>query len=415
MGTSEVAVEEVLPALLSVIEEQPPYGGFLCSGDNEAVLALAATLVLWRIASMPEWHYAILLHSPRLLVALLLQIVTTTEQRPEDVETQRFWRACREEHGLPSEPNREMRCGLSPLCPHMASHLLSLLIGKQPRWHLPVLAFFVEAGGIRGLYQHLVELLAHPDAEMVGMSLSVLTHVLQDKDLEIPSTAALKLAESLLPHFEKLFGRAGGRGEVWCDAAASLAGGSAASCPGASRAPASPGLGTGSRLPCDSPGLWCHLRLSAALQASREALRCAARFLRRRDLQEPLRKKRRMKFAESLLLQDESRAAEHLRWALPHLRSPQRPLREAAVRFLGVAGVLMMGQKEELKVLSQALQALREDESPSSMNTWIQMKFERRSAELRLSPGPDVPVPASFDDFQLGPPAAPGTALAALS
>ncbi|XP_077032744.1 uncharacterized protein LOC143693874 [Agelaius phoeniceus] len=395
MGTSEVAVEEVLPALLSVIEEQPPYGGFLCSGDNEAVLALAATLVLWRIASMPEWHYAILLHSPRLLVALLLQIVTTTEQRPEDVETQRFWRACREEHGLPSEPNR---CQ-SP-CP---SHALAAR-ASAPR-----------AGGIRGLYQHLVELLAHPDAEMVGMSLSVLTHVLQDKDLEIPSTAALKLAESLLPHFEKLFGRAGGRGEVWCDAAASLAGGSAASCPGASRAPASPGLGTGSRLPCDSPGLWCHLRLSAALQASREALRCAARFLRRRDLQEPLRKKRRMKFAESLLLQDESRAAEHLRWALPHLRSPQRPLREAAVRFLGVAGVLMMGQKEELKVLSQALQALREDESPSSMNTWIQMKFERRSAELRLSPGPDVPVPASFDDFQLGPPAAPGTALAALS
>ncbi|XP_077032740.1 uncharacterized protein LOC143693869 [Agelaius phoeniceus] len=404
MGTSEVAVEEVLPALLSTIEEQPPYGGFLCSGDNEAVLALAATLVLWRIASMPEWHYAILLHSPRLLVALLLQIVTATEQRPEDVETQRFWRACREEHGLPSEPNR---CQ-SP-CP---SHTLAAR-ASAPR-----------AGGIRGLYQHLVELLAHPDAEMVGMSLSVLTHVLQDKDLEIPSTAALKLAESLLPHFEKPApsvlalaprGRAGGRGEVWCDAAASLAGGSAASCPGASRAPASPGLGTGSRLPCDSPGLWCHLRLSAALQASREALRCAARFLRRRDLQEPLRKKRRMKFAESLLLQDESRAAEHLRWALPHLRSPQRPLREAAVRFLGVAGVLMMGQKEELQVLSQALQALREDESPSSMNTWIQMKFERRSAELRLSPGPDVPVPASFDDFQLGPPAAPGTALAALS
>ncbi|XP_077032735.1 uncharacterized protein LOC143693864 [Agelaius phoeniceus] len=354
---------------------------------------------------MPEWHYAILLHSPRLLVALLLQIVTTTEQRPEDVETQRFWRACREEHGLPSEPNR---CQ-SP-CP---SHTLAAR-ASAPRVTWPWLG--TQAGGIRGLYQHLVELLAHPDAEMVGMSLSVLTHVLQDKDLEIPSTAALKLAESLLPHFEK----------VWCDAAASLAGGSAASCPGASRAPASPGLGTGSRLPCDSPGLWCHLRLSAALQASREALRCAARFLRRRDLQEPLRKKRRMKFAESLLLQDESRAAEHLRWALPHLRSPQRPLREAAVRFLGVAGVLMMGQKEELQVLSQALQALREDESPSSMNTWIQMRFERRSEELRLSPGPDVPVPASFDDFQFpskmgppaeqkGPAAAPGTALAAHS
>lgn len=55
---------------------------------------------------MPEWHFAILLHSPHLFVALLLQIFITTEQMPEDVETQRFWRACREEHGLPSEPNR---------------------------------------------------------------------------------------------------------------------------------------------------------------------------------------------------------------------------------------------------------------------------------------------------------------------
>ncbi|XP_036238525.1 translation initiation factor IF-2-like [Molothrus ater] len=92
----------------------------------------------------------------------------------------------------------------------------------------------------------------------------------------------------------------------------------------------------------------------------------------------------------------------------------------------GVAGVLTMGQKEELQVLSQALHALREDESPSPINTWIQMKFERRSEELRLSSGPDVPVPASFDDFQFpskmgppadqkGPAAAPDTALAAHS
>ncbi|XP_064256936.1 uncharacterized protein LOC135287576 [Passer domesticus] len=188
MGTSEVAAEEVLPALLSVLEKQPPYGTFFCSRD-EAVFALAATLVLWRIAPMSEWHYGILLHSPQLFVDLLLQIFITTEQMPENV--QNFWRVCQEEHGLPSDPNRfaaqtmkallsqlgfdkklvalehlqvwdtllcadtqheaagllarEMRCGLSPLCPHMASHLLSLLIGKQPRWDLPALAFLVEA------------------------------------------------------------------------------------------------------------------------------------------------------------------------------------------------------------------------------------------------------------------------------
>ncbi|CAN8174134.1 unnamed protein product [Coccothraustes coccothraustes] len=294
IGTSEVATEEVLPALLSAIEEQPAYGGFFCSGDNKAVFARAATLALWRMAPMSEWHYAMLLHSPQLFVALLLQIVTSTEQTPGDVETQSFWRACQEEHGLPSEPNRfavqtmkallsslgldkklvalehtrvwekllcantqhyaagllarEMRRGLTSLCPHMASHLLSLLIGKQARWHLPALAFFVEllecldlsihgpsallvvsrqlpsecrdrlrlvlrgltvlskepslAGGIRGLYQRLVEQLADADAEMVRMTLSRLTDMLQDKGLKPPSLTLLKLAESLLPLVE---------------------------------------------------------------------------------------------------------------------------------------------------------------------------------------------------------------------
>ncbi|XP_071311044.1 maestro heat-like repeat-containing protein family member 7 [Agelaius tricolor] len=294
MGTSGVAAQEVLPALLSAMEEQPPYGSFSC-GDNKAVFALAATLVLWRIAPMSEWHYAILLHSPQLFVALFLQIVTATEQMPGDIETWSFWRACQEEHGLPCHPNRfaaqtmkallsrlgfgknllaleqkqlwdtllcansqhyavgllarEMRRGLSPLCPYMASHLLSLLMGKQPRWHLPALAFLVEllecldlskhgpsallvvsrhlpsqcrdrlrlvlrglvvlskepslGEGIRGLYQHLVQQLDDPDAEVVWMSLCVLTHMLQDKDLLLPFTA-LKLAEPLLPHFENI-------------------------------------------------------------------------------------------------------------------------------------------------------------------------------------------------------------------
>lgn len=45
---------------------------------------------------------------------------------------------------VPFSPAREMCHALTPLCPYMASHLLSLLMGKQPRWPLPALAFFVE-------------------------------------------------------------------------------------------------------------------------------------------------------------------------------------------------------------------------------------------------------------------------------
>ncbi|XP_050827848.1 uncharacterized protein LOC127059346 [Serinus canaria] len=213
IGKSEGAVKEVLPALLSAMEEEPPYGSFYCRGDNEAVFGLAAlphgrpgtecclrllcllqaSLVLWKIAPMSEWHSAIVHHSPQLFVALLLQIVTSTEQMPEDAETRSFWGACQEEHDLPGNPSRlaaqamkallsrlgyawkladlehkrvwekllcadtqhyaagllarEMRRAampFCPFCPFMASHLLGLLVGKQPRCHLPALAFFVE-------------------------------------------------------------------------------------------------------------------------------------------------------------------------------------------------------------------------------------------------------------------------------
>ncbi|KAL9852414.1 maestro heat-like repeat-containing protein family member 7 [Geothlypis trichas] len=318
MATSERAVEEVLPVLLSVIEEQPPYGSFPCSRDNKAVLALA-----------------------------LLECLDLSKDGPSALLVL--------SRHLPSQSRDRLRLALRGL----------VVLSKEPSL----------ARGICGLCQHLVEQLADPDAEMVGMSLSVLTHVLQGKDLEIPSITALKLVESLLPHFEndnshvqllsiQLFSKVM---ELQVEE-----GGNPLTT-----------LVSQSLLPLFLG--WHHENVHVA-EASREALLCAARFLRRRDLEELLSKKRRMEFAESLLLQDESRAAEHLRWALPHLQHPQRSLRKAAVRLIGVAGVLVMGQEEELQVLSQALQALREDQIPSCMNTWIQTKFERRSAELRLSP-----------------------------
>ncbi|XP_059709388.1 maestro heat-like repeat-containing protein family member 6 [Haemorhous mexicanus] len=454
---------------------------------------------------MSEWHFAILLHSPQLFVALLLQIVTITEQTAEDAETRSFWRACQEEHGLPGNPSsfaaqtmkallstlgfdkklmaledkrvwqkllcaptqhyaaallaREVRRALAPLCPFMASHLLGLLIGKQPRCPLPALAFFVEllpcldlskdgprallvlsrqlpsecrdrprlalrglvvlskepslGRGIRGLYPHLVQQLADPDAEMVGMTLCVLTCVLQDKDLVLPSVIALKLAEPLPPHFENDNSHVQRLSiELFCMVMDLVV--------EEEETPLTT-IVSQSLLPLF---LRCHDENPHVAKASGEALLCAARFLKRRDLEELLLKKQRMKFAERLLLQDESRAAEHLRWALPYLQSPQRPVRRAAVRIMGLAGVLVTGQKEELQVLTEALQALRGDERPSCMSIVLQLMFERRSAGLGSSAGSDVL--ASFGDCQFpvkmgapaeqdGPAGAPGTALAAQS
>ncbi|XP_056371790.1 uncharacterized protein LOC130266561 [Oenanthe melanoleuca] len=184
IGSSGQVVQDVLAALLSVMESSM----FFSREDNEAVFALAATVVLWVTVHVPEWHTAVLLHSARLFVALLFQIFSSTQQMPQGVEN--VWTACREEHHLPSNRSRfavqtmkallcclgrdemlvalerkrvwdnllcadtkhcavgllarEMRHGLSPLCSCIATHLLSLPIWGQPRWDLPALAFFVE-------------------------------------------------------------------------------------------------------------------------------------------------------------------------------------------------------------------------------------------------------------------------------
>ena len=62
-------------------------------------------MVLWVIVQVPQCHEAMILYSSRLFVALFFHIVVTTElMAPEEVVN--FWRACREEHRLPSKPNR---------------------------------------------------------------------------------------------------------------------------------------------------------------------------------------------------------------------------------------------------------------------------------------------------------------------
>ena len=60
-----------------------------------------------------------------------------------------------------------------------------------------------------------------------------------------------------------------------------------------------PGLGTGTRVLC--PGLWGHLCTSAALQASRETLQCAAKFLNSRNLMHLLKTENLWMFAECLV------------------------------------------------------------------------------------------------------------------
>ena len=68
------------------------------------LLLLQATLALWVIVQVPRCHEAMNLYSSRTFVALLSHVAITTQQMPEEVDL--FWRACQEEHRLPTNPNR---------------------------------------------------------------------------------------------------------------------------------------------------------------------------------------------------------------------------------------------------------------------------------------------------------------------
>ncbi|XP_039926351.1 maestro heat-like repeat-containing protein family member 6 [Hirundo rustica] len=461
IGSSGPAVEKVLPTLICVMQSWP-----LCSirnsdGDNKEVFALAASLVVWVIVQVPECHEAMILYSSRLFVALLFHVVITTQHTPSE-EGVDFWRACREEHRVPSNPNRfavqtmksllfqlrcdnevmamerkhgwdgllcaqtqhytmgllarEMRRVLIPLCSHIALHLLQLLSLEEPRWDLPFLAFFVEvlecldftkcgdsvheiasrhlqsecrerrrlalrglmvlskdplmARRICSLSQNLLELLGDADGDVVFMTLRVFTNLLQNKNILVSSSTAPKLAEALLP----LFDHDNGHVEVLSldlffkvmqlsvDEA---------------KKPLEKILSQ-SLLPLF---LHCHDENRRVAKASRETLLRVTDFLKRRNLKQLVKKEQLLTFAKCLLQENRSQAAELLRQALPYLESPQEPLREAAIRFIGMAGQHLRGQQEELQLMCNALEHLTEDISTVVSDLALQTLYVLRALQ----------------------------------
>ncbi|XP_023803488.1 maestro heat-like repeat-containing protein family member 1, partial [Cyanistes caeruleus] len=199
IGSSGPTVEKVLPTLLCVMENWPLCSTCTSDGDNKDVFPLSATLVLWVIVQMPQCCEAMMLYSARLFVALLFHVVITTQQMPP-VEVDSFWKACREQHRLPSNPNRfavqamksllcRLRCesvvmemgrkrgwdtllcadtqhyavgllaremlrGLIPFCSHIALDLLKSLRREEPCCDLSFLAFLVEVLECLDLTKH---------------------------------------------------------------------------------------------------------------------------------------------------------------------------------------------------------------------------------------------------------------------
>ncbi|XP_027559760.1 maestro heat-like repeat-containing protein family member 6 isoform X2 [Neopelma chrysocephalum] len=467
IASSATTAHKVLPTLLGVMEDWSLHSVSTSNEDHTDVFALAATLALWLMVQEPQCQDALLLHAPRLLMALLCQVSMSSEQMPVEVST--FWRGVQELHGLPTQPNsfvvqtikallwrlqwdqelvsverkrgwdallsadthhyavgllaREMRHMLVPSYGPLARHLLGLLSRERPRWELPALAFLVEilnyldmstchdsvlrilarhlqsqcperrrlalrgllvlsvdpsmAKSICSLSEHLLELLRDGDGELVAMTLSVFRNVLQDEeDREGLGSTAPRLAEALRPVFDndnshvqllsiRLFREvmellAEEGTEPWeVQVRQSL-------------------------VPLFFR--W-HDENQRVAEAAREALLWAASFLHRKDLEQLLKTEQPFRFCDYLMEKDVSGRGEHLHQALPYLQSPQEPLREAAVRFMGVAGWHMRERQQDLWPILKALAAMSEDDCPSTSNirTALVATYSRAA---RIPPAP---------------------------
>ncbi|XP_064291595.1 maestro heat-like repeat-containing protein family member 6 isoform X1 [Passer domesticus] len=310
---------------------------------------------------------------------------------------------------------REMRHARLELCSSIALHLLQLLSREEPRWDLAALAFIVEvlecldysecadsvvevssrylqsecrerrrlalrallelihnpsmADKMWRLTESLMDLLWDNDAEIAGMTLVALSFIFWRKYSLMSSPIVLQLAEALLPLFDhdnsqvqllsiKLFRD---MMEVLEEREKPLE-----------------RLVHQSLLPLF---FHCHDESQHVAEASRETLLCAARFLKRRDIKKLVKEEKLWKFSKCLLAEDTSRAAEQLRRALRYLESPQEPLREAAIRFMGVAGQHLRGNMEELLMIYSALEDRANDVSLAVGSLAIQSLCILRSAE----------------------------------
>ncbi|XP_064502052.1 maestro heat-like repeat-containing protein family member 6 isoform X2 [Pseudopipra pipra] len=299
---------------------------------------------------------------------------------------------------------REMRHVLVPSYGPLARHLLELLSREGPRWELPALAFLVEvlnyldvsAGddsvlqilarhlqsqcperrrlALRGLMvlsrdpsmvksicnlsEHLLELLRDGDGELVRMTLSLFLNVLQyEEDRKGLSSTAPRLAEALRPVFDndnshvqllsiRLFREVM---EVLVEEGTE---------PWEMQV-------RQSLVPLFFR--W-HDENQRVAEAAREALLWATSFLKRKDLEQLLKTEQPFRFCDCLMEKDRSRRGEHLQQALPYLQSPQEPLREAAVRFMGVAGWHMREWQQDLWPILKGLTAMSDDDCPSVSN-----------------------------------------------
>ncbi|XP_053818390.1 uncharacterized protein LOC128798676 isoform X2 [Vidua chalybeata] len=361
-----------------------------------------ATVVMWKILQVPCVPQMVTVYFPHLLVHLLFQVFFSTLDMPEEVDT--FWKGCQQQYSLATSPNRfavrtlkSLLCQMQheavvlamerkrgwdtllcadthhyavgllareisrvsiPLCSHIARYLLRLLSTQEPRWELPALAFLVEVleclnlsgGGANRVLQILSRHLRSKCRDRHRLALKALLKLNDNPSMD---NSQVQLLSILL--FQTLVSL-----PLEKDKKA---------------------LKTHVRQSLLPLFFHCHDEDGRVAQASQETLLCVAQFLKRRDLEKVVKNKKLWKFTECLLADHSSRAAEHLRQAMPYLESPQEPLREAAIRFLGMAGRQLRGKKEELQLICEALEGMANDISVAVGSLAIQTLYVLQAVE----------------------------------
>ncbi|XP_058696501.1 maestro heat-like repeat-containing protein family member 7 [Poecile atricapillus] len=339
---------------------------------------------------------------------------------------------------------REMRRVSIPLCSCIALRLLRLLNQEEPRWELAAMAFLVEVLecldlnergenlleimtkhlkseskeechlALRGLVvlsqdplmtkkmcslsASLVQLLKNADGEDIRLTLTVFKNMLLKKDILVSSPTAPKLAEALRPLFDNDNSHIQLLSIQLYQEVMELV-------VEEGKKPLKV-LVSESLLPLF---FYCHSENRRVAESARETLLAALSFLNRKDLKHLLKTEDPWSFGERVLAEDRSQAGKHLRQALPYLESPEEPVREAAIRSIGIASMLMKGQQEELEIICEALQALSQDESPSKRNLIVQVMLDERAASLNSSSASRQPGQHQIPSKRRQP-GAPGTA-----
>ncbi|XP_061875446.1 maestro heat-like repeat family member 5 [Colius striatus] len=119
-------------------------------------------------------------------------------------------------------------------------------------------------------------------------------------------------------------------------------------------------------------------------QASGDALVTAAELLRWKGLRRLVQSEETERIGEFLLVKDKRGTEGYLNQSLPYLQDPQAPLREAAVRFIGLAGLRGQSQEKMSEVHSALRRVSLEDNEPAIRSLALQTSFSLSSAREQL-------------------------------